>query len=127
MKKMIVLLLIPFMVLTVCASPAMAASTGLKEGAASLLVPGWGQYLNGEFSDEQGGRIKSGIMVAIEIAAIVTTAVVGGVAGWPVVWVGIGLFIANHAWSAIDAFVCAEQEPGVALGTKAPSEKASQI
>jgi len=104
--------------------PAFAApaSSGLKEGVSSLLIPGWGQYQNGEFQT-RSGKIKSGTMIAIEIAAIATTAAVGGVAGYPSIWAGIGLFILNHVWSSMDAFMNAGQEPGVALGTQAPQDK----
>lgn len=110
-------------------SAAMAAdepSTGLKEGASSLLIPGWGQYQNGEFRTGTG-RIKSGVMIAVEIAAIITTSVVGGVAGYPAVWVGIGLFIANHIWSGLDAFINAGKEPGVSLRGASAQEKVNPI
>lgn len=124
MKKLSAVLLILALMFTLCPVQAFAESSGLKEGASSLLVPGWGQYQNGEFQS-RGGKIKSGIMIAVEIAAIVTTAVVGGTVGYPVVWAGIGLFIANHAWSCLDAFMNAGKKVGVALGTEAPIEKAS--
>lgn len=123
MKSTTMFLIVAVLLSVVHPSPVMAQSaTGVKQGASSLLIPGWGQYQNGEF-DTRSGRIKSGVMIAAEIAAIITTAVVGGVAGYPAVWAGIGLFIANHVWSGIDAFVNAEKEPGVALGTRAPQDK----
>ncbi|MSR77932.1 MAG: hypothetical protein EXS63_06895 [Candidatus Omnitrophica bacterium] len=92
------------------------ASSGLEEGASSLIVPGWGQYINGEFQTDSG-RLKSGTMIAVEIAAIITVSVVGGVAGYPLVWIGIGLLLANHIWSSLDAYLHAEPEPGIYLGT----------
>jgi hypothetical protein len=98
-------------------APALAADASLSAGAKSLLIPGWGQYQNGEF-DSREGKMKVGAMAVIEVAAIITTGVVGGVAGYPQVWVGIGLFIANHVWSALDAFVNAQEDPGVNLGTE---------
>lgn len=124
MKAATMFLLIAVLVSGFQPAPAHAAETssGLKEGASSLLIPGWGQYQNGEFQN-RSGRIKSGAMILIEIGAIITTAVVGGVAGYPAVWAGIGLFIANHVWSGIDAFMNAEKEPGVSLGTQAPQDK----
>lgn len=122
-----------FLFLTVFAAgllppAAMAAesSSGLKEGASSLLIPGWGQYQNGEF-ETRSGKIKSGAMIVIEIGAIITTAVVGGVAGYPAVWAGLGIFIFNHVWSGIDAFMNAGQEPGVSLGTEAPQDKVNTL
>ena len=101
---------------------SQASKTGLKEGASSLIIPGWGQYQNGEFESETG-KIKAGAMIALEIAAIITTSVVGGVAGYPAVWAGIGIFIANHVWSSFDAFLNAGKDPGLALGTASPSDK----
>lgn len=90
--------------LLVAGSGTVFASESLTRGAASLVLPGWGQYLNGEL-DTKNGKIKTGAMIIIEVAAIVTTAVVGGVSGSPAVWVGLGLLIANHVWSATDAYV----------------------
>jgi hypothetical protein len=82
--------------------------------------------MNGEF-DTEGGRWKAGAMGVLEIAAIITTAVVGGVVGYPQIWVGIGLFIGNHVWSAFDAFLNAKSEPGVKLGTASPVEKTEAV
>lgn len=113
-----------FLVIALCAfslynpAPAYAGNSALKPGASSLLIPGWGQYQNGEF-DTKGGRIKSWTMILVEVGAIVTTAVVGGTVGAPVVWVGIGLLIANHVWSSFDAFLNAPTEPGVAMSAQA--------
>lgn len=91
-----------------------AGENSLTRGAASLIVPGWGQYLNGEL-ETTGGKIKTGVMILTEIAAIITTSVVGGVTGYPQIWVGIGLFIFNHVWSATDAYLNAPAGPEVAL------------
>ena len=105
---------------------AMAADNSLTSAGKSLLIPGWGQYHNGEFQTE-GGKAKVAVMAAIEVAAIVTTAVVGGTVGMPAAWVGIGLFIGNHVWSALDAFVNAKSEPGVNLSTQQPLEKTNTL
>jgi hypothetical protein len=105
---------------------ALAADEPMKAAGKSLLIPGWGQYQNGEF-DTQKGKIKVSVMAAIEVAAIVTTGVVGGICGAPQIWIGIGLFIANHVWSSIDAFVNAKEEPAVKLGTGAPRAKAAVV
>jgi hypothetical protein len=122
MKTVAKLLLMTLVAFMLHSSAGFAAAPGVKEGAASLLIPGWGQYMNGDF-DSSSGRMKVGGMAALELAAIITTAVVGGVAGYPQVWVGIGLFIANHVWSGLDAFINAKSEPGVNLGTAAPHSK----
>ena len=126
MKKLICLLvIIPVLVSGVFIPAASAAAPGVKEGAASLIIPGWGQYLNGDF-ENRSGRMKVGAMAVVEIAAIITTAVVGGVAGYPQIWIGVGLFLANHVWSAVDAFINAKSEPGVQLGTLAAQDKLNQ-
>lgn len=114
-KKSIAVLALAVLVITSSGATAYAeGNESLTHGAASLLVPGWGQYINGEL-DTKSGKIKTGAMILIEVGAIVTTAVVGGVVGYPVIWVGIGLFIFNHVWSATDAFMSAPAGPGVAL------------
>ncbi len=122
MKKVAIFLILPLMLLGMAAPSAFAADEAMKAAGKSLLIPGWGQYQNGEFETEKG-RIKVGVMAAIEVAAIITTAVVGGVVGYPQVWIGIGLFIGNHIWSSLDAFVNAKEEPGVKLGTASPKDK----
>lgn len=113
-KRSIAILAIAALVMTSSSAAYAEAEKSLTHGAASLLVPGWGQYINGEL-DTEAGKIKTGAMILIEVGAIVTTAVVGGVVGYPVIWVGIGLFIFNHVWSATDAFMNAPAGPGVAL------------
>ena len=122
MKQIGALLLVITLAFSVSIPTASAAGTGMEQGIKSLIIPGWGQYQNGDF-ENQSGRVKVGIMAAVELAAILTTAIVGGVAGYPQVWVGIGLFIANHVWSAFDAFVHAEKSPAVNLGTGEPGDK----
>ena len=56
----------------------------LTRGAASLVLPGWGQYLNGEM-DSKSGKIKTGAMIVLEIGGIVTTILLG-VRGWDPGW-----------------------------------------
>lgn len=98
---------------------AYADAKPLKNGGASLLVPGVGQYLNDEQSTK-AGKVKMGAMILIEIGGIVTTAVLGGTVGSPIVWVGVGILIANHIWSATDAYMKADSGSGVsAQGTGA--------
>ncbi len=122
MKKIALMMIIPLLFMGVLAPVASAEETGMKQAAKSLLIPGWGQYDNGEFNTESG-KVKVGVMAAIEVAAIVTTAVVGGVCGAPLVWIGVGLFIANHVWSSMDAFMNSKKEPGVNLGTSSAKDK----
>lgn len=114
MRKAISILLLASMAVFMVQGPAMAANPSLTRGAASLLVPGLGQYINGEL-ETQNGKIKTGAMILLEIGAIVTTAWVGGVAGYPQIWAGIGIFIFNHIWSATDAYMKAPAGPEVSL------------
>lgn len=122
MKTLAFLLILPVLLMGLAVPPAQAEATGMEQGLKSLIIPGWGQYQNGDF-ETKSGRVKVGIMAVVEIAAIITTAVVGGVTGAPQVWVGIGLFIGNHVWSALDAFINAKQSPSVNLSTDAPGDK----
>jgi hypothetical protein len=86
----------------------------LTRGAASLLVPGWGQYLNDEM-DTKGGKWKTGAMIVLEVGGIVTTILLGTLVGYPVIWVGIGILMFNHIWSAADAYAKAPVGPEVAM------------
>ena len=86
----------------------------LTRGAASLVLPGWGQYLNGEM-ETKGGKIKTGAMIVLEIGGIVTTILLGVLVGYPVIWVGIGILMFNHIWSATDAYAKAPAGPEVAM------------
>lgn len=88
--------------------------TSLTRGAASLFVPGWGQYLNGEM-ENQSGKLKTGTMIVLEIGGIITTILLGTLVGYPVIWVGIGILMFNHIWSAADAYVKAPEGPEVAM------------
>jgi len=124
MKKVAGVLMVAVIFMGIHVPVASAEGSALAPAFKSLLIPGWGQYQNGEFETE-AGKVKVGVMAALEVAAIITTAVVGGVVGAPQVWAGIGLFIANHAWSALDAFVNAKESPSVKLGTQPASDKVS--
>jgi hypothetical protein len=89
------------------------ADKSLTRGAASLVLPGWGQYLNNEM-DSKSGKIKTGAMIVLEIGGIVTTILLGTLVGYPVIWVGIGILMFNHIWSAADAYAKAPSGPEVA-------------
>ncbi|HNV85879.1 MAG TPA: hypothetical protein PKL97_02790 [Candidatus Omnitrophota bacterium] len=107
------------------ATSGMARAEGeesLTRGAASLIIPGLGQYLNGELNNDTG-KLKTGAMILIEIGGIVTTAVVGGVAGYPQVWAGIGILIFNHIWSGTDAYLKAPAGPETSLKEKPVSTR----
>jgi hypothetical protein len=86
----------------------------LTRGAASLVLPGWGQYLNHEM-DTKSGKIKTGAMVVLEIGGIVTIILLATLVGYPVIWVGIGILMFNHIWSASDAYLKVPVGPEVAV------------
>jgi hypothetical protein len=90
------------------------ADKSLTRGAASLVLPGWGQYLNNEL-DTKSGKIKTGTMIVLEIGGIVTTILLGTLVGYPVIWVGIGILMFNHLWSATDAYFKVPVGPEVAM------------
>jgi hypothetical protein len=97
MEKTFSCLLAFLMVFASVSAPAFAA--GGKEFGASLLLPTTGQAMNNEI-----GATKTKIMAGIEVASITTIILLGTLVGGGVVWAGIGPLIANHAWSAFDAF-----------------------
>ena len=90
------------------------ADKSLTRGAASLLLPGWGQYLNNEM-DSKSGKLKTGAMIVIEIGGIVTTILLGTLVGYPQIWIGIGILMFNHLWSASDAYLKVPVGPEVAM------------
>ena len=55
--------------------------------------------MNGEI-----GATKTKIMAGIEVAAVTTTILLATLTSGGLFWVGLGPLIANHAWSAADAF-----------------------
>ena len=61
----------------------------------------------------QLGNTKTKVMAGLEVALITTVAILGGVVGGGVIWAGLGPLIANHAWSATDAYANAQnrQDP----------------
>lgn len=116
-KFVAVLLLTTFLVAASGIAYAAESERGersLTRGAASLVLPGWGQYLNGDI-ENKSGKIKTGVMVLLEIGGIVTTILLGTLVGYPVIWVGIGILMFNHIWSATDAYLKAPEGPEVAM------------
>lgn len=85
--------------------PQAAFAYGAKEFGASLLVPTTGQAMNNQL-----GSGKTKIMAALEVGLITGTAILGGFVGGPVVWATVGPLIANHVWSATDAYVNAQKK-----------------
>ena len=85
-------------------SSASAFAVGGKEFGASLLLPTTGQALNGEI-----GATKTKIMAGIEVAAVTTTILLATLTTGGIFWCGLGPLIANHAWSAADAFKTARK------------------
>ena len=95
--KLFSVLTVFLMLLTLITPPAHA--TGLREGGASLLLPTYGQSMNGETY-----KTKTKIMAGVEFASITTVIVLGTFVGGAVVWAGLGPLIANHLWSSVDAY-----------------------
>lgn len=101
MKRILSCLTAFLLVFALVTTPVFA--TGAKELGASLLLPTTGQAMNGEI-----GATKTKIMAGVEVASITTIILLGTLVGGGVVWAGIGPLIANHAWSAADAFRTAQ-------------------
>ena len=119
MFKKIISVLVVAVLFTAVSGVAYAAEEknadkSLTRGAASLLLPGWGQYLNNEM-DTKSGKFKTGAMIVLEIGGIVTTILLGTLVGYPVIWVGIGILMFNHIWSASDAYLKVPVGPEVAM------------
>jgi hypothetical protein len=89
---------VAFLMIFASLSPA-AFATGGKQFGASLLLPTTGQAMNGEI-----GATKTKIMAGIEVAAVTTTILLATLTSGGLFWVGLGPLLANHAWSAADAF-----------------------
>ena len=89
---------IVFLMIFAAMTPSVFAAGG-KEFGASLLLPTTGQAMNGEI-----GATKTKIMAGIEVAAVTTTILLATLTTGGVFWAGLGPLIANHAWSAADAF-----------------------
>jgi len=87
-----------------------AFAIGAREAGASLLLPTTGQAMNGEL-----GSTKSKVMGAVEVASLTTVVILGLAVGGGVVWAGLGPLVANHLWSATDAYKNAQnkQDPVV--------------
>lgn len=121
-KKIISVLVVAAMFMAVSGVAYAAESNAdksLTHGAASLVLPGWGQYLNNEM-DSKNGKLKTGAMIVIEIGGILTSILVGTLVGYPQIWIGIGILVFNHIWSASDAYIKVPTGPEVALkGEKA--------
>ena len=102
MKKLLSGFIVFLMIFALSSAPAFA--TGGKEFGASLLLPTTGQALNGEI-----GATKTKIMAGIEVAAVTTTILLATLTSGGLFWVGLGPLIANHAWSAADAYKTAKR------------------
>jgi len=85
-------------------SPEAHASAA-KAAGASLFLPTTGQAMNGQL-----GNSKTKFMAVAEVGLVTTTAILGGVVGGPVIWAALGPLIANHAWSATDAYINAKKQ-----------------
>ena len=97
MKKTLSYFVAFLMIFASLSAPVFAA--GGKEFGASLLLPTTGQAMNGEI-----GATKTKIMAGIEVAAVTTTILLATLTTGGIFWAGLGPLIANHAWSAADAF-----------------------
>ncbi|HOW58686.1 MAG TPA: hypothetical protein PLO78_03045 [Candidatus Omnitrophota bacterium] len=87
-----------FLMIFATMTPSVFAE-GMKEFGASLLLPTTGQAMNGQI-----GSTKTKIMAGIEVAAVTTTILLATLTTGGIFWAGLGPLIANHAWSAADAF-----------------------
>jgi len=83
----------------------LSYAVGAREAGASLLLPTTGQAMNGQL-----GMTKSKVMAGVEVAAIVTVAILGTAVGGGIVWAGLGPLIANHLWSSKDAYNGAQEK-----------------
>jgi len=116
-KKIMSVLVIAAMCMAVTGTAYAAEKNedkSLTRGAASLVLPGWGQYLNNEMENKTG-KLKTGAMIVLEIGGIVTTILLGTLVGYPQIWIGIGILMFNHLWSASDAYMKAPAGPEVAM------------
>ncbi|MBN1688979.1 MAG: hypothetical protein JW893_07750 [Candidatus Omnitrophica bacterium] len=104
MKTKALSLVMAFFMLFAFTTPSVYAY-GLKEASASMLLPTTGQAMNDEL-----GSGKTKIMAGVEVAAITTVAILGGLVGGGIVWAGLGPLIANHAWSSVDAYQSAQEK-----------------
>lgn len=109
MKSKLLAVCVVFLMVFALASP-LGFAIGAKEAGASLLLPPTGQAMNNDL-----GSTKTKIMAGVEVAAITTVAILGGVVGGGVIWAGLGPLIANHVWSAVDAYRGAQykQDPAI--------------
>ncbi len=82
-----------------------ASAEGFREGAASLILPTTGQAMNGEL-----GNTKTKVMAGVEIASVTAITVIGIATGGAAVWFGAAPLIANHLWSATDAYKGAKSQ-----------------
>ena len=88
----------------------VASAEGGREATASLFLPTTGQAMNGQLGDT-----KTKVMAGVEVAAVTTIAILGGVVGGGVIWAGLGPLIANHVWSSTDAYRSAQGKDDPAL------------
>ena len=102
MKKILACLTIFLMILVPLSGNAFAA--GGKEFGASLLLPTTGQAMNGEI-----GATKTKFMAGIEVAAVTATILLATLTSGGLFWIGLGPLLANHAWSATDAYKTARR------------------
>lgn len=102
MKKILACLTIFLMISSVLCRPALAV--GGKQFGASLLLPTTGQALNGEI-----GATKTKIMAGVEVAAVTATILLATLTSGGLFWIGLGPLLANHAWSATDAYKTARR------------------
>lgn len=111
MKRTFVLLI----ALVLVVSPLQTAWAGpTASSVASALIPGVGQIMNDDHHTKLG-MLKIATMWLIEIGAIITTPILGSKYGFPIVMVGVGIFVLNHAWSAWDAYEGAQPTQEVPL------------
>ena len=102
MRHPTLVVIVSLLLMLVSLVPASFA-LGTKEAMASFVLPTSGQTMNGEF-----GSGKSKLMAGVEAVSVATTAVLAATGG--AVWWGIAPLIANHTWSAVDAYKGAKRK-----------------
>ena len=96
-----------------------AERSALLNGAASALVPGLGQIMNGDQATWKG-RLKIATMFGLEIGGLIATPALAR-SGFPKVMIGVGMLAVNHVWSATDAYRGASKElPQVYMNAPPP-------
>ena len=114
MKKVIALALAFGLILS--PTQLALAEEGMAESVASALIPGVGQIMNDDHQTGTG-KLKIATMWLLELGAIIATPIIASTAGWPILMVGVGIFLVNHIWSSWDAYEGAQEPEAMTKGS----------